>query len=53
MQALTMALGIDIQHILLLELIVLVASCLWEWKGWERKVPEMTLSLVAWVFIKA
>lgn len=40
----------DIQHILLLESIVLEASCLWEWEGWEQKVPEMTLSLGAWMF---
>lgn len=50
MQALTMSLGIDIQCTFLLELIVLVASCLWDQEGCKTKVPEMTLILVAWIF---
>lgn len=50
MQAFTMSLGIDIQCTLLLALIVLMASCLWDQEGCEMKVPEMTLILVAWIF---
>lgn len=48
MQALTTAIEIDTQHILFLESIVLVTSCLWERQ--ETKVPEVTLSLGTWVF---
>lgn len=46
MQALTMAIRIDIQCILPLESIISVTICLWKQETRETKVPEMTLSLI-------